>query len=80
MLIWEAAVEILRETKNDAVMWGDTSLLHMISDRAGCGHDGWKTEIRVLNALSQSPGPFVERKTRIGNGRLVRVFRLPEAT
>lgn len=79
MRVWEAAVEVLRETENNAVMWGDSSLLHMISERAGRGHNGWRTEARILNALDRTPGPFIKRHTRVGRNRLVRVFRLPEA-
>lgn len=76
MKIWEAAVEVLSETNNDAVMWGDSFLLHMISKRAGKKPKGWRTETLVLQALSRCPGPFIKRYTRAANGRLVLVFRL----
>ena len=78
MKVWEAAVGVLRETGNDGVMHGDSSLLHMISERAGRGHKGWRTEKLILDALDRTPGPFTKRYTRVGNSRLVRVFRLPE--
>lgn len=76
MKVWEAAIEVLRETENDAVMWGDSVLLHMISERAGRGHKGWRTETLILNALDRAPGPFTKKYTRVGRNRLVRVFRL----
>lgn len=78
MRVWEAAVQVLRETENEAVMWGDEGLLHMIAERMGWKHDGWNTSARVLNALTKCPGPLVAKKTRTGRNRLVRVFRLPE--
>ena len=75
----EAAVEVLRETENPAVMWGDSGLLHMISDRAGRGHDGWRTEARVLDALARAPGELVPGLTgRLHGGRPLRIFYLPE--
>lgn len=33
--IAEAAIAVLRDTKNPGVMWGDTVLLHQIGKRAG---------------------------------------------
>lgn len=76
--VCDAAVEILRETDNPAVMCGDTVLLHQIAARAGVWPNAWVTERRVLDALSRQPGILVPRYTRRGDGRLVRIFRLPE--
>lgn len=78
MKVWEAAVQVLGETKNDGVMWGDESLLHMIADRAWPRkpHRSWRTSKAVLDALSRCPGPFTKYFTALGTGRPVRVFRL----
>lgn len=77
----DAAVLVLRETGNPAVMWGDSGLLHAVADRAGlksCGR-AWKTEAAVLDALSKQPGDLVPALTDIyDGGRRVRIFFLPE--
>ena len=77
--VCDAAVEVLRDTGNPAVMWGDNGLVDLIADRAGVRRDGPPTMARVLGALSATPGVLVPRMTRLGNGRLVRIFRLPES-
>lgn len=74
----EAAIAILRETDNPAVMKGDERLLHMIAERCGWKHDGPKTSLRVLNALSKSPGQLIPSKVVRNDGQTVRVFALPE--
>ena len=62
--IADHAADILRETNNPAVMWGDCGLLDMIHERAGMvekpvGGRTWCTALerhkRVLNALERSP-------------------------
>lgn len=76
----DAAVAVLRETDNPAVMWGDEGLLHMIAARAGletCGR-AWKTSDRVLANLSRQPGELVAGHTTTGAGRVVRIFWLKE--
>lgn len=81
MKIHEAAVSVLHETKNPAVMWGDTWLLHAIAERAQAKWRGRMslTERRVLGALTRDPGVLVPGKTRSGGReRMVRIFRLPE--
>ncbi len=75
--ICDCAVEVLRETDNPAVGYGDAGLLHLIADRAGVPHEAWKTEDRILNALSRTPGSLVPRFFRARRG-LARVFYLPE--
>lgn len=57
----DAAVLVLRESKNPAVGSGDSGLCHMIAERAGMGHDGWWTEKKVLDNLSRQPGELVPR-------------------
>lgn len=78
----DATIEHLRETDNPAVMWGDTGLIHAIADRLGWEHHAWKTEKRLLDALSKTPGDLVPGYTVVripGVGmRDVRIFRLPE--
>lgn len=75
----DAAVLVLRETGDPAVMWGDTHLLRMIAERAGLTDNGWKTERLVLNNLSRCPGILISKHTISGgHERLVRIFRLPD--
>ena len=80
--ICEAAVLVLRETDNPAVMYGDSGLLHTIANRADakCQQKGWKTETAILDALSRTPGELVPTLTLEAHGRTVRIFRLPEET
>lgn len=79
MKTWEAAIEVLRETDNPAVMWGDEGLLHLIAKRTGRKYrGGWETSDRVLATLRKTPGDLVPGMTRLGNGRLVSIFVLPE--
>lgn len=77
----DAAMLVLRETGNPAVMWGDEHLLHMIAERAGlrAARRGWETSKMVLNNLSRCPGELVAKYTVCGgHERTVRIFRLPE--
>lgn len=74
----DAALIVLRETDNDAVMATDSYLLHAISKRAGhrpCGH---RTEVRVLAALSAQPGELVPGMVRGYRNQRCRIFYLPE--
>jgi hypothetical protein len=77
--VCDIAVEVLKESNNPAVMWGDAGLLDTIAARAGIARDecpiyNWR---RVLNALSRQPGILKPKLTMAGN-RAVRIFRLPE--
>lgn len=77
----DATIEVLRETDNPAVMWGDEGLLHMIAERAGlrCQGRAWETSDAVLNNLSRRPGLLVPRYTKCGlRQSRVRIFYLPE--
>lgn len=78
--VCDAAVEVLRETDNPAVMFGDEGLLHLIAERLGWEHHAWKTSDRVLRALSKTPGPMRKCYTRLGGGRRVLIFKLPEGS
>ena len=76
----DAAVEVLRETRNPAVMWGDEGLCHLIAERAGL-HSvsrAWKTSDAVLRNLSRRHDGLVAGHTSLMNGRTVRCFWLPE--
>lgn len=81
MRVCDATVDILKVTGNYAVMWGDSVLLNMIADRLGWEYTSWRTEKRILDALSKTPGILepVFTSVRINGGdRLVRCFRMPE--
>ena len=71
----DAAVEVLRETDNPAVVWGDEGLLHLIAERLGWEHDGPRTSDRVLAALRKTPGPLIRRQT-LCHGHWVSIFHL----
>lgn len=75
--VCDAAVEILKETDNPAVMFGDEGLLHLIAERMGWPHRAWHTSNRVLRALSKTPGPLIKRKVRTYR-YWVLSFKLPE--
>lgn len=78
----DAAVLVLRETDNPAVMSGDAGLLHAIATRAGAkcrGKSVW-TEFAVIDTLSKTPGELVPALTQGAHGRTLRIFRLPEDT
>lgn len=80
MKTWQAAVAVLRETKNPGVMWGDAGLLDTMHSRAGLkpmNHPlaRWKA---VLDNLSKCPGILVAGTTLVGIKRRVRIFWLPE--
>lgn len=74
--ICDCAVEILRETDNPAVGYGDSYLLHDIAERAGKPHRGWRTEKAILDALSRTPGILEKRYFRAWRN-IARIFYLP---
>lgn len=80
MRVCDAAVAVLRETNNPAVMWGDSGLLHLVAERAKLRsrERSWQTEAAVLAALSRQPGALVAGRTLGPRGRRVRIFWLPE--
>jgi hypothetical protein len=76
----DAAVAVLRETSNPAVMWGDEGLLHLIANRAHLrlrGH-GMLTSECVLDNLSRCHDGLIAGHTLAMNGKRVRIFWLPE--
>ncbi|QNN23541.1 hypothetical protein HED60_15070 [Planctomycetales bacterium ZRK34] len=80
--ICDIAIEVLRETDNPAVMWGDEGLLSMIAVRAGVSHVPGRLPTartdKVLNALARTPGDLVPALTKCCSNRDVRIFYLPE--
>ena len=89
--ICDVAEEVLRETGNPGVMWGDSGLLDTIAERAGSKprapirlRGGATIEDhplsrwrRVLDALSRQPGNLVQRRSYAGSVGYVRSFWLP---
>lgn len=75
--ICDHAVDVLRETDNPAVGFGDSGLLHEIAEAAGWPHEGPDTERRVLNALDKTRGELKKRYFK-HRGRFHRCFWLPE--
>ncbi len=80
--ICDVTAQVLRETDNPAVMYGDAGLLDLIAVRAGVKCPSWPPTIgwqRVLNALSRQPGELVNSwSVEAHSNRRVRCFRLPE--
>lgn len=74
----DAAIEVLRESKNPAVMAGDYGLLHMIAERLNWEHDGPRTTDRVIKALHKTPGDLVRKYTRGCRNQKTSIFILPE--
>jgi hypothetical protein len=77
----EIAAQVLKETDNPAVMWGDSGLLDAIYYLKNGRNTGrhpyqrWKT---VLDALTKTPGILIPKMTTLPNGRDVRYFQLPD--
>lgn len=74
--VCDAATWWLRHTDNPAVGHGDAHLLHEIATLMEWEHASWRTERRVLNALSKTPGELIP--TYVRYQRLCRNFYLPE--
>lgn len=56
----DAALQILMESDNPSVMYGNEWLGHQITGRLGWDHAGPETSRRVLRALSKTPGRLVK--------------------
>lgn len=81
--VCDVAVEVLMETDNPSVMYGDDWLCHEIARRMGWDHEGYKTTRRVLAALARTPGVLVPSEVRslsgsCARGQWVRCFELPQ--
>ena len=78
----DAAFEVLRETGEPGVMYGDEWLCHQIAKRLGWKPDGPWTTRRALAALARTPGVLIASKIRMpsdccARGQWVRHFELP---
>jgi len=79
--ICDAAIIVLRETDNPAVMHGDDGLLKLIADRAGSRSKKWGPFLAdyIIGALAKCPGDLFPAYTVSAHGnRRVRIFYLPE--
>ncbi|POR07962.1 hypothetical protein BV908_18445 [Diaphorobacter sp. LR2014-1] len=79
----DAALQVLIETDNPSVMYGDEWLCHQIAARLGWEHAGPATTRRVLRALSKTPGRLVKGLIRMpgdccARGQSALHFELPE--
>lgn len=79
----DAAIQILIETNNPSVMYGDEWLCHQIAERLGWEHEGPKTSRRVLRALAKTPGRLLKGLVLMPNdccarGQSVLHFELPK--
>lgn len=83
MRVCDVALQVLIETDNPSVMYGDEWLCHQIAGRLGWTHSGPETSRRVLRALSKTPGRLVKGHVRMpgdccARGQSVLHFELPE--
>lgn len=80
--VCDVAAEVLRETGNPAVMYGDSGLLDAIFARANLRTPAWHPLTqwkRVLDALTRQPGELIPGHVRSPDNRhLMRIFWLPE--
>ena len=79
----DAAIQVLIETDNPSVMYGDEWLCHQIAERLGWEHAGPATSRRVLRALAKTPGRLVKGLVRMpgdccARGQSTLHFELPE--
>jgi hypothetical protein len=79
----DAALEVLKETSNPSIMYGDEGLGHLIAKRLGWEHQGPQTPRRLLQALSKTPGRLVKSYSKMpgdscARGQSVLCFELPE--
>ena len=77
----DAAVAVLRETGNRAVMWSDEGLCHLIADRAqlrSCGRLTRTSDCVLANLARKHDGLIAGTTSHPHNRRRVRIFWLPE--
>lgn len=84
MRVCDAAIEVLKDTHNTSVMYGDEYLCHQIAARLGWTPDGPETSRRVLRALSKTPGRLIKGLCQMpsdccARGQSVLHFQLPQA-
>lgn len=76
------AADLLRETGNPAIGWGDSALLHGVAERLGMEHESARTERLVLNRIDRThKGVLVKTYIRYPERGLAntRCFYLPDA-
>jgi len=79
----DAAFDLLIETGNPSIMYGDEWLCHQVAEKLGWKHEGPRTSRRVLRALSRTPGRLIKGLVRMpsdccARGQCVLHFQLPE--
>lgn len=76
------AADLLKETGNPAIGWGDSGLLHMVADKLGLPSEGYATEKKILDRIERSyQGVLIKRWKSYGGGKGVgrlREYALPE--
>lgn len=83
MRVCDAAIQVLIETDNPSLMYGDEGLCHQVAALLGWEHEGPATSRRVLQALSKTPGRLVKGLVRMpgdccARGQSVLHFELPQ--
>jgi hypothetical protein len=83
MKAWEATVEVLLETQNPSIMYGDEWLCHQVAERLKWQHEGPKTSRRLLSTLSKTPGCLIKGYCKMpsdccAKGQSVLHFELPD--
>ena len=83
MRVCDAAIQVLIDTDNPALMYGDEWLCHQVAARLGWRHDGPATSRRVLQALSKTPGRLIKGLVQMpsdscARGQSVLHFELPK--
>lgn len=79
MRVCDAAIEVLKETGNEAVAYADSGLLDLIGTRAGLKGGKRFYADHVLAALRKQPGDLIRGTTYCPQiNRWVSIFWLPE--
>lgn len=78
----DAAAQVLCETGEPTIMYGDEWLAHQVAKRLGWEHQGPRTTRRVLAALARTPGRLVKTLVRMpsdccARGQAALCFALP---
>lgn len=79
----DAVIEVLQETENTSLMYGDEYLCHAVAERLGWKHEGPYTSRRLLKVLSKTPGRLIKNYCKMpsdccARGQSVLCFDLPE--
>lgn len=71
------AAEVLRETGNPSVCFGDDGLIHAIGERCGFKPSAWKSRKTVCDAIDRSNSGELVKSFTLGH-RWMRCYTLPE--